>query len=112
MQHIAVVTTVGTTEEARRIASALVERRLAACVQISTIESFYAWDGAVQNEPEWRLLCKTTSKRHDEVVAAIKALHSYELPAIHSLALQQVDAAYGEWIEANSTGEAAPGSAS
>ncbi len=107
-QHIAVVTTVGNADEAQRIARALVQRRLAACVQISVIESFYAWDGAVQNEPEWRLLCKTTGAQHDAVVAAIKELHSYELPAIHALALQQVDAAYGAWIQSHSTGSAEP----
>ena len=50
------------------MARALIERKLAACVQISEIESFYAWDGAVQNEREFRVLLKTTSERYQSVV--------------------------------------------
>lgn len=51
-----VVTTVGTVEEARTLACTMVDRRLAACVQITAIESFYRWQGQVENEPGFRLL--------------------------------------------------------
>jgi periplasmic divalent cation tolerance protein len=101
---LAVVTTVGTLDEARSMARALVERRLAACAQISEIESFYQWEGDVQNEKEFRVLFKTTSARYPEVEDAILQLHSYELPAIHAHALEEVYQPYARWIEDNTTG--------
>lgn len=104
MKYIAVVTTVATRAEAEAMAKSLVERKLAACAQISEIRSFYVWDGAVQNEPEQRVLFKTTDERYAELEAAIRQLHSYDLPAIHAYALAHVYAPYGEWIAANSTG--------
>jgi periplasmic divalent cation tolerance protein len=82
---IAVITTVGSVEDARKLATALVERRLAACAQISQIESVYRWKGAIQHEPEFRVLFKTTAARYQDVEEAIRALHPYELPAIHAL---------------------------
>ena len=105
MKHIAVITTVGSVAEARTMARALVERKLAACAQISEIESFYTWKGAVQNEKEFRILFKTTSERCQAVEDAIRELHSYELPAIHAVALEHIYSPYAAWIEANSTGE-------
>jgi periplasmic divalent cation tolerance protein len=104
MRPIAVYTTVATVEEARRIASALVERRLVACAQIEAIESFYWWKDAVQNEPEWRLLLKTTDARYAEVEAAIRELHGYELPAIHAISFQHAYEPYAQWIAASSCG--------
>jgi periplasmic divalent cation tolerance protein len=71
MNHIAVVTTVGDLAEAQRMARDLVERRLAACAQISEIESFYVWNDAVQNEKEFRVLFKTTDENYQAVEEAI-----------------------------------------
>lgn len=104
MKLIAVHTTVATQDDARRIASALVERKLAACAQISAIESFYFWKGKVQNEPEWRILFKTTEGQYAAVEAAIRELHSYELPAIHAVAFEHAFAPYAAWIEESSSG--------
>jgi periplasmic divalent cation tolerance protein len=101
MAPIAVYTTVGSADDARRIAQALVERRLVACAQISAIESYYRWDGAVRHEPEYRLLLKTTAPAYAAVEQAIRELHPYELPAIHGLALDRVDPAYAAWIDAS-----------
>jgi len=105
MKHIAVITTVGALAEARSMARALVERKLAACAHISEVESFYRWKGAVQNEKEFRILFKTTSERYQAIEAAIRELHSYELPAIQSFAFDQVYAPYAAWIDANCAGE-------
>ncbi|MBD2074976.1 divalent-cation tolerance protein CutA [Phormidium sp. FACHB-592] len=105
MQLIAVYTTVATQEEARRIAKALVERKLAACAQITAIESFYAWNGAVQHEPEWRVLFKTTAAQYATVETAVRDLHTYELPAIHAVAIEHIFAPYAAWIEEGSSGE-------
>jgi len=106
MSLIAVVTTVGRREDARAMAASLVERRLAACAQIEDIESFYAWNGAMQNEPECRIVFKTTAARYGEVEAAIRAMHPYELPAIYALPVAPVFAPYAQWVEAGSSGEA------
>jgi periplasmic divalent cation tolerance protein len=86
------------------MARSLVERRLAACAQVSQIESFYVWDGAVQHEPEYRVLFKTTAARYAEVEVAIRELHSYELPAIHAYGFEQVYPPYAEWVVQNSRG--------
>lgn len=99
MKLIAVYTTVATLEDARNLARVLVERKLAACAQISGIESFYVWEGAVQNEPEFRILFKTTDARYPAVEAAIRDLHPYELPAIHAVAVEHVYAPYAQWVE-------------
>ena len=95
---IAVVTTVASRDEARKLALALVDRKLAACAQISAIESIYPWKGVIQEEPEFRLLLKTTEARYAAIEAAIRELHPYELPAIHAFAFAHVDAAYAAWI--------------
>ncbi|MBV8190561.1 MAG: divalent-cation tolerance protein CutA [Alphaproteobacteria bacterium] len=101
MKPIAVVTTLGSRAEAETLARTLVERRLAACAQISEITSLYRWKGAVQQEPELRLLLKTTDALYPAVEQAIRELHSYELPAIHAFALEHVFPAYAAWIEEN-----------
>ena len=103
MTPIAVVTTVATREEARKIAEALVARRLAACAQIAEIESLFVWDGALQDAREFRLLLKTTADRYDAVEQAILAQHPYELPAVHAVAIDRIHAPYAAWIVDNST---------
>jgi len=104
MKSIAIFTTAGSADEARRIAHALVERRLAACVQITEIESFYRWQGAVQNENEWRLLIKSTDAQYAAVEASIRELHSYDLPGIYAVAFDQALAPYADWIRRESSG--------
>lgn len=105
MKYIAVVTTVGSLAEAQSMAKILVERKLAACAQISEIESFYHWDDAIHNEKEFRVLLKTTNECYPSIELAIKALHSYELPAIHAFALEHIYAPYAAWIDSNAKNE-------
>jgi|SRR6185437_7558066 len=105
MSFIAVYTTVATLQDAKRIAQALVQRKLAACAQISEIESFYLWNGALQNEPERRILFKTTTDRYAAVESAIRELHPYELPAIHAVPFAHVSLQYAAWLEEGSRGE-------
>ncbi len=104
MKTIAVITTIGSRAEAQAMARALVERRLAACAQIDEIESFYTWDGAIQNEPEFRVTFKTTDAQYAAVEAAIRELHTYALPAIYGIAWSHVYAPYAQWIRDNSNG--------
>lgn len=96
-----VLTTAGTREEAGKIARALVERRLAACVNVVPIESVYRWDEKVESAQEWLLLVKTTAEAFDDVEAAIQELHSYELPECVVLAIEGGNEAYLEWIGDN-----------
>lgn len=99
MTAIAVVTTVGSRKEARSLARALVEVRLAACAQISRIESIYPWKGKIEHGKENRVLFKTLDEHYPAVERAIRELHSYELPAIHAFEMAQVAPAYAAWIE-------------
>jgi periplasmic divalent cation tolerance protein len=101
---IAVVTTVGQREDALRLAQMALDRQLAACVQLSAIESLYVWEGRPQHEPEVRLVFKTTAALYDRLEAAIREIHPYELPAIHALAFDRVLASYAQWI-ADSTAQ-------
>ncbi|MBI3474430.1 MAG: divalent-cation tolerance protein CutA [Acidobacteria bacterium] len=94
-----VLTTCGSAEEARRIAQQLVERRLAACVNIvPQIESVYRWKNEVESASEWLLLIKTTADAFDALRAAIKELHSYDVPECVAIAVEDGSAAYLEWI--------------
>ena len=104
MKPIAVVTSVASRADAERLARLLVERRLAACAQITAIESVYRWQEAVQQEAEFRLLLKTTDERYAEVERALRELHPYELPAIHAFDFAHVDPAYAAWIAENAGG--------
>jgi periplasmic divalent cation tolerance protein len=104
MLPLLVVTTVATRDAAQELAHALVDLRLAACAQISQIESVYRWQGAVHDEREFRVLFKTRASMYAEVEAAILARHPYELPAIHAIATTQAYAPFVEWVDANSAG--------
>ena len=93
-----VVTTVGSADDARRLARAMVDRRLAACVQIGAIDSIYRWHGAVQEDAEFRLLFKTAADRVQPLLDALRELHPYELPALHAWPVAAADPAYAGWI--------------
>jgi periplasmic divalent cation tolerance protein len=99
---VQVLTTAGSEEEAGRIASLLVERRLAACVQlVGPIASRYRWQGAVEEEREWQCLAKTTRAAYGAVEAAIREAHSYEEPEIVATPIVAGSAGYLAWIADN-----------
>ncbi|MBK8338426.1 MAG: divalent-cation tolerance protein CutA [Sterolibacteriaceae bacterium] len=86
---------------AESLAHALVERRLAACVNILTpCRSVYRWQGAVEQADEVPLLIKTTRARYAELEAALGALHPYEVPEIIALPLAAGLPAYLDWVGA------------
>lgn len=99
-----VVTTLPDVDQARRLARALVEMRLAACAQIAPIESVYRWKGEVVQESEVRVLLKTQAALYERLEAAIRERHPYEMPAIHAIASDRAEPAYAGWI-AQSTGD-------
>ena len=94
-----VITTCGSSEEARIIANELVQRQLAACVNIiPQIESVYRWQGKVENATEWLLLIKTTSGALGDLLAALSELSSYDLPECIEIPIEGGSAPYLEWI--------------
>lgn len=97
-----VLTTAGSQEEARKIAHALVERRLAACVNIvPQIESVYRWQGKVESAREWLLVIKTQAVAFDRICEAIKELHSYDLPECVVVEIAGGEKAYLQWLAEN-----------
>jgi periplasmic divalent cation tolerance protein len=97
--YVQVLTTVGSEEEAERLSSLLVERRLAACVQtIGPIASRYRWQGEVEEAREWICLAKTEAARYAEVEAAIGEVHSYEEPEILAIPVLAGSKGYLDWI--------------
>jgi periplasmic divalent cation tolerance protein len=97
-----VLTTAGSLEEALKIAHALVERKLAACVNIvPQVESVYRWQGKVETATEWLLIIKTTAEVFERVRDAIKELHSYELPECVMIEISGGSERYLGWIGGN-----------
>jgi periplasmic divalent cation tolerance protein len=94
-----VLTTAGSENEARKIAQTLVERRLAACVNIlHRIQSIYRWEGNVEVAEEYLLLIKTVKLREEQVRAAIRELHSYELPECIAIPIESGSMEYLKWL--------------
>ena len=99
-----VLTTAGSEPEARKIAQALVERRLGACVNIvPRIQSVYRWEGRVEQAEEYLLLIKTVKALFEQVRSAISELHSYELPECIAVSIESGSADYLQWLS-NSVG--------
>jgi periplasmic divalent cation tolerance protein len=102
-----VLTSVGVLEKAEQLGSALVERRLAACVNIvGPMRSIYRWKGAIEHEQEYLLLIKTTAERAAELAAAFAELHPYELPERVELTIDGGSDDYLEWLSAQVTRDA------
>ncbi|HET9162767.1 MAG TPA: divalent-cation tolerance protein CutA [Solirubrobacterales bacterium] len=98
-EYLQVMTTVGSEGEAERISAALVERRLAACVQVvGPISSRYRWQEEIEQAAEWLCFAKTTDGRYPEVEAAIRELHSYEQPEIVATPIAAGSPGYLEWL--------------
>lgn len=100
-QTLGVLTTIGSLDEARALARTIVERKLAACAQVSVIESVYAWQGAIENDQEHRILFKTTADCYEPLEAAIRELHPYDVPAITGFEMSRVFEPYAEWVAEN-----------
>jgi periplasmic divalent cation tolerance protein len=96
-----VLVTCPTPAEARRIARAVVRKRLAACVNIilSPVESFYTWKGKLEKAREYLLVMKTTAKRLAELEGEVQRLHSYEVPEFIALPITEGATKYLSWLD-------------
>lgn len=94
-----VLSTTGSREEAQRIAHALVQEQLAACVNVlGPVQSVYRWQGHIDSAEEFLLLIKTTAAASARVQARVRELHSYELPEIVEVGLEGGSTDYLKWI--------------
>lgn len=97
---IVVLSTCNSAEEAEKIARGLVEKRLAACVQITPgIRSFYRWKGEVQADNEFLLLIKTHRGLWRRLEGELRQLHSYEVPELVALAIVDGSEDYLAWMD-------------
>jgi len=95
-----VLVTCATLEEARKIARGVVEKRLAACVNIVThaVESFYTWEGKLENNSEYLLMIKTSEERLTELQQEVMGLHSYDSPEFVVLPIVAGSEEYLKWL--------------
>jgi periplasmic divalent cation tolerance protein len=94
-----VLTTAGSDEEASRIAAGLLERRLAACVNVVPgVVSHYRWKGKLCRDEERLLVIKTAERLFPQVARAVRELHSYELPEAVMLRIGEGEAGYLAWL--------------
>jgi len=95
-----IVTTTERQEDARRIADVLVEKRLAACVQIvGPVTSVYRWQGKVESAQEWQCQIKTRQALLDDVADAIREIHPYDVPEIVAIPIVAGSREYLVWLE-------------
>ena len=94
-----VLTTTGSPAEAGKIARTMVERRLAACVQIiAPVTSVFRWDGEIREDEEQVLIIKTRTERLPALQEAILAMHSYDCPEIVEIPVAGGFAGYLDWV--------------
>ncbi|TWG09080.1 divalent-cation tolerance protein CutA [Saccharopolyspora dendranthemae] len=101
--HVQVVTTTDSEESAAELARGVVEAGLGACVQVVPIRSFYVWDGAAQDDPEWQLQIKTSSGRLEALVAHVKDHHGYDVPEIIATPIVGGNPDYLAWVDEQTT---------
>jgi periplasmic divalent cation tolerance protein len=97
---IVVLSTCGSAEEAAQIARALVDKKLAACVNVMPgVRSFYRWKGAIEDQQESLLVIKSSRGLFDQLRVEIEKLHSYEVPEVIAVPIVDGSEGYLEWLE-------------
>ena len=101
------LTTEASPECAQHLADALLERRLVACVSIHPVQSFYRWEGGLQQSHEVQLLMKTSTQHLEALRSVVSELHSYDIPEWLSWPVT-ASPAYGAWALAELSSDASP----
>ena len=99
MVPILVTSTAPSQEVASLIAKELVSKRLAACVNIVPVNSYYEWQGKVENEHEFKLFIKSISDHFNQICAEIKEKHPYDVPEILQLNITNGSSSYLSWLD-------------
>jgi len=95
---IIVYITASSEEEAKKIANYLVENKLAACANYFSISAVYRWKGKVEDDKEFVVLAKSRNDLFKEIEKKIKEIHSYELPCILALQVEEGNKEYLDWV--------------
>lgn len=96
---VQIITTVASKDEGERIARALLEQRLAACVQlVGPISSLYWWQGKIEHSEEWLCIVKSEQRLFAQIEHTIKSLHSYEVPEVLAVPVSAGSDAYFQWL--------------
>ena len=96
-----VMITVSSEEEGKRIATTLLTDKLAACINIFPVNSFYTWSEKINQDKEWQLFIKTRFNLFSELSAKITMLHSYDVPEIIAVPMLAGSLPYLNWIAEN-----------
>lgn len=91
--------TAGDMEEAKKIGRALVDERLAACVNIFPITSIFRWKGNIDEAQEFGIIAKTKSEKIKDIEKRVKEIHSYEVPCVVSFRINEGSADFLKWIK-------------
>jgi len=98
--RVVALSTCGSEEEARKLARGLVEARVAACVNVVPgIHSVYRWQGKIEEDAEWLLLIKTRRELLDRLRALLEHSHSYDVPELIALPIEEGSPAYLDWLD-------------
>lgn len=107
MDEILVLVTTGSESEATKISRVLVEKELAACVNIIPgVRSIFRWEGKISEEQEFLLLAKTIRQAFDQLVSVVQANHSYSVPEVIAVPIQCGSQEYLTWVKAMTKGVA------
>lgn len=105
-EHYQVNVTAASADQAEALARLVVERRLAACAQVSgPISSTYWWEGRVASSEEWLCVLKTSAARLPALLGAVREAHPYDTPEIVATAITEGDPDYLAWLDAETAGE-------
>ena len=97
--YILVIITASSVEEAKTISDTLLNKRLAACTnQLSDVKSLYWWENSIQSSDEVMLLAKSRATQFDEIVLAVKEVHSYDIPEVLAIPILSGNPEYLNWI--------------
>ena len=102
---VLILSTAPNRAEAAAIAETLVAERLAACVQLSPVESWYRWEGKVEQAAEIRLHIKTSESLAERVERRVAEMHSYSVPELVRIPIAGGSASYLDWIEASTAAD-------